>query len=292
MLPKTIRQEAEKILERHYNEPVTIEKAIPVGGGSINSAYRIETPLDSHFLKYNSAERFPGMFEKEAKGLQLMRATRTVYVPELIATGKAGSYAFILMEFLHPGSRRPDFWADFGKKLAGMHQTTNTQFGLDHDNYMGSLQQYNNYHKTWYDFFILERLQPQLHLACEKGYMNKGHVEKFQQLYKELINIIPEEQPALVHGDLYSGNYVVTENGTASIVDPAVAFNHREVDIAMSTMFGVFDNDFYDSYNQHFPMEKGWEERLNIYNLYPLLIHVNLFGMGYLASVERIIRMF
>lgn len=292
MLPKSIKSEAENLLDKYYNEPVTIEKTVSVGGGSINDAWRLETNVDSVFLKYNSDDSFPGMFEKEAKGLQLMRNTKTVYVPEVIGTGKTDNYAFIMMEFIHPGSKRTDFWSDFAAKLAHMHQNSNDKFGLDHDNYMGSLQQYNRFHENWYDFFILERLEPQLKLARNKGKMNKGHVENFEQLYKELINIVPEEKPALVHGDLYSGNYVITDNGTASILDPAVAYNHREVDIAMSTLFGMFDDEFYNTYNQHFPMEKGWQQRLDIYNLYPLLIHVNLFGMGYLSSVERIIKDF
>lgn len=292
MLPKSIKDEAENLLKKHYNEPVKIEKNISVGGGSINDAWRLETNVDSIFLKYNSDASYPGMFEKEAQGLQLMRNTKSVYVPEIIGTGNANGYAFILMEFIHPGSKRTDFWSDFAVKLAKMHQNTNEQFGLDHDNYMGSLQQFNRFHENWYDFFILERLEPQLKLARNDGIMNKGHVEQFKQLYKELINIVPEEKPALVHGDLYSGNYVITDNGTASILDPAVAYNHREVDIAMSTLFGMFDDEFYNTYNQHFPMEKGWQQRLDIYNLYPLLIHVNLFGMGYLSSVERIIKDF
>ncbi len=292
MLPVNIKNEAEKILASHFNTNVKIEKSISVGGGSINNALRLETNIESVFLKYNSAGRYPGMFEKEAKGLKLMRETRSVYVPEVIGTGSAGDHAFIIMEFIHPGSKRHEFWQDFARKLAMMHKNSNKQFGLDHDNYMGSLQQYNRYHESWYDFFILERLEPQLRLARNDGYMNKTHVEKFEQLYKELKNLIPGEKPALVHGDLYSGNFVVTDNGTACILDPAVAYNHREVDIAMSTLFGVFGQEFYDAYDQEFPMEKGWEQRLDIYNLYPLLIHVNLFGMGYLSSVERIIRNF
>ena len=292
MLYNPIKEEAEKILEHYYNEPVTIEKTVSVSGGSINDGWRLETNKETLFLKYNRSDRFPGMFEKEAKGLQLLRDTRTVYVPEVIGTGKAENFCFILMEFIHPGSRRNDFWSDFAGKLARMHQQTHEQFGLDHDNYMGSLQQYNKFHENFYDFFILERLEPQLRLAYDNEKLNKGHVEKFEQLYKELKNLIPEEKPALVHGDLYSGNYIVSDNGTASIVDPAAAYNHREVDIAMSTLFGAFDQEFYDTYNYEFPMEKGWEDRIKFFNLYPLLIHVNLFGISYLSSIERIIKDF
>lgn len=292
MLHKSIKEEAEKILSKYYNEPITINKTTSISGGSINDACRLETSDEPFFIKYNKSYLYPAMFEKEAKGLQILRDTRTVYVPEIIGTGQAENFSFIVMEYIEPGSRRNDFWSDFASKLAQMHQNTNSQFGLDHDNYMGSLQQYNKFHENFYDFFILERLEPQLRLARDKGKLNEGHVEKFEQLYKELKNIIPEEKPALVHGDLYSGNYVVSDNGTATILDPAIAYSHREVDIAMSNLFGVFDQEFYDTYNNHFPMEKGWEERIEIFNLYPLLIHVNLFGIAYLSSVERIIKDF
>ncbi|MFW6019026.1 MAG: fructosamine kinase family protein [Bacteroidales bacterium] len=292
MLHKSIRKEAENILKTYFNEPITINKATSVSGGSINDSWRLETNDETFFLKSNKSDRYPGMFEKEAKGLQILRDTRTVYIPEIIGTGKAEHYSFIVMEYIHPGSRRNDFWSDFAYKLAQMHQNTNDQFGLDHDNYMGSLPQYNKYHENFYDFFILERLEPQLRLAHDNEKMNQGHVQKFEQLYKELKNIIPEEKPALVHGDFYNGNLIISENGTATIVDPAIAYSHREVDIAMSTLFGDFDQEFYNSYNAHLPLENGWEERIPIFNLYLLLIHVNLFGIAYLSSVERIIKDF
>lgn len=292
MLSEHIRQEAKQLLDNHYKQAVNIENSQPVGGGSINEAWKLKTSQGDIFLKHNSAGKYPGMFEREANGLQLMRDSKSIPVPEVIGTGQAQDDAFIVMEFLNPAKRKNGFWKEFAENLAGMHKTTNDEFGLDHDNYMGSLQQYNKFHELWYDFFILERLEPQLRLARNEGKMNKNHVIKFEQLYKELQSIVPEEKPALVHGDLYSGNFVVNKAGQAAILDPAVAFNHREVDIAMSTLFGVFDQQFYEAYHQHFPMEKGWQDRLDIYNLYPLLIHVNLFGMGYLSSVERIIRSF
>lgn len=292
MLPRGIKQEAEKVLNDYYGTPTAIDSCSSMGGGSINAAYRLKTTEEDVFLKYNDVHRYPDMFEKEAAGLSIMRKTRTVYVPEVIGTGKTRNHAFIIMEFIHCGTRREGFWDDFGTKLAAMHRHKNKTFGLDHDNYMGSLVQSNKLHSNWYDFFILERLEPQLRLARNNGYMNKGHTEQFQKLYKELINIIPEEKPALVHGDLYSGNYLITDSGTPCIMDPAIAYNHREVDIAMSTLFGLFNDRFYSSYNQAFPMEPEWERRLDIYNLYPLMVHVNLFGMAYLSSVERITRKF
>ncbi len=292
MLPRGIKQEAEKVLLDYYGAPAGIEGSSTLGGGSINAAFRVETTEEDVFLKCNDVHSYPDMFEKESAGLSLMRKTRTVYVPEVIGTGKTHSHSFIIMEFIHSGMRKDSFWDDFGKNLAAMHGHSSKMFGLDHDNYMGSLVQSNNRHQNWYDFFILQRLEPQVRLARNSGYLNQGHIDQFQRLYKELINIIPEEKPALVHGDLYSGNYLITDSGTPCILDPATAYNHREVDIAMSTLFGLFDDRFYSSYNEESPMHPGWEQRIDIYNLYPLLVHVNLFGMAYLSSVERITRKF
>ncbi|MGM0582844.1 MAG: fructosamine kinase family protein [Bacteroidota bacterium] len=293
MLKQEIKNAAESILQSRLNPDLHITHTHVIGGGSINAAWKIDTNQETtFFLKHNHRTKFPGMFEKEEQGLKLMRETNTIHIPEVIGVGNTQEDAFILMEYISTSKKTSYFWSHFAKNLAKMHQNSDDQYGLDHDNYMGSLQQHNKRHTLWYDFFILERLEPQLHLARNKGLMNHGHVQQFEQLYKELQNLIPQEKPALVHGDLYSGNFVVNQYGEASILDPAVAYNHREVDIAMSTLFGKFDAEFYQTYQQYYPMEKGWEDRLDIYNLYPLLIHVNLFGMGYLSSVERIIKDF
>ena len=157
---------------------------------------------------------------------------------------------------------------------------------------MGSLPQANTFHSDWSSFFIEERLEPQLVAARDSGYFSSHDDERFQRLFKSFPSICPAEKPSLVHGDLWSGNYIVSDEGRACLIDPAVYYGHREVDIAMTTLFGGFDPEFYSSYDEAFPMEKGWEDRLEIYNLYPLLVHLNLFGAGYLGSIERIIRRF
>jgi len=172
---------------------------------------------------------------------------------------------------------------------SALHRHTGKQFGLKHDNYIGSLKQYNDQHDRWVDFFREQRLLVQMEMAAGSGLL-PGHVKAaFEQLFKRLDDIFPEEPPSLIHGDLWSGNYMVDEKGDACIIDPAVYYGFREMDIGMSRLFGVFGSEFYDAYNETWPMEPGWRERIEICNLYPLMVHVNLFGAGYMGSVESIL---
>jgi protein-ribulosamine 3-kinase len=157
---------------------------------------------------------------------------------------------------------------------------------------MGSLYQHNTFHNRWINFFIQERLERQVRLARDRGNISSADVSAFERLYKKLEEIFPETKPSLVHGDLWSGNFMINENGLPSLIDPAVYYGHPEVDIAMSTLFGGFADSFYETYNQSNPLEKGWQQRLDYYNLYPLMIHVNLFGESYLRAVRRIIQKF
>lgn len=264
----------------------------PVSGGSINHAIKITTARDKYFLKYNDAGSYPGMFEKEAAGLKLLRNSGEIDVPEVLYAGLAGTHSFLLLKFIESANESQDFWEDFGKRLAAMHGHKGGQFGLDHDNYMGSLYQYNTFHDKWIEFFVEERLERQVRLAREEAKISRQDVAAFERLYIKLDEIFPEARPTLIHGDLWSGNYMVNSEGRACLIDPAVYYGNPEVDIAMSTLFGGFSGKFYDAYTSHNPLEKGWQKRLDYYNLYPLMVHVNLFGGGYLGSVQRILRKF
>jgi fructosamine-3-kinase len=173
-----------------------------------------------------------------------------------------------------------------------MHRHTADSFGLDHDNYIGSLPQYNQKRENWPAFFAEMRLEPQMKMARDEGRMDASDQRSFEKLYERLDRIFPEEPPALVHGDLWSGNYMVGPEGEPYILDPAVYYGHREMDLGMSTLFGTFGDAFYRSYDAEYPLEKGWEERSDLANLYPLMVHVNLFGGGFASEVRTILRRF
>ncbi|MBE9491284.1 MAG: fructosamine kinase family protein [Bacteroidetes bacterium] len=292
MLPDTLAGKFESSLSVKFNQVVKILNIRSLSGGSINEAFLLETNAGKYFFKCNYASRYPGMFEKEAMGLQLLHEAKEIDVPKVIDYGTTGNHAYIILEYIDSISKRNDFWEAFGVALARLHKHSSYQFGLDHDNYIGSLYQWNNRHKDWITFFIEERLERQLKLAKDSGLFSSSLISQFNNLYNHLPDIFPVEPPSLIHGDLWSGNYIVGALGQAVIIDPAVYYGHREMDIGMSRLFGVFGNAFYNAYNQEYPMKEGWKERIDICNLYPLMVHVNLFGSGYVGSVQSIMMKF
>lgn len=292
LLPIAIRQHILQFLTSRTNQSVALISSKPLSGGSINNAFQIETSVGNFFLKYNTASKFPQMFQKEARGLELLRNTAAIDVPEVLQTGETGGQAYLLLSCIKSSHTAPDFWEIFSKRLAALHANHALQYGLDHDNYMGSLPQSNRFHEKWDDFFVHERLVPQVKIARDAGEIGQTMVAAFERLYTKLNEICPPSKPSLVHGDLWSGNFMVNHLGEPCLIDPAVYYGHPEVDIAMSTLFGGFSQSFYDAYNDHHSLEKGWRNRSDIYNLYPLLIHVNLFGGGYAHQVQRIVGRF
>ena len=290
MIPQNLKQEIESILSIKTGKEVEVKRTSSLSGGSINSAFRMDTSAGEFFMKYNRASAYPAMFETEARGLSLLHDAREIRVPEVIAQGDDGSNTFIILEYIDSASRKNDFWEVFGRKLAALHRHEGPYFGLDHDNYIGSLQQFNDKHDNWTDFFREQRLL--VEMAARSGLLPSRTRQAFETLFVTLDDIFPDEPPCLIHGDLWSGNYMVDDRGEACIIDPAVYYGSREMDIGMSQLFGVFGGGFYDAYNETWPMEPGWRERTEICNLYPLMVHVNLFGAGYLGSVESILARF
>jgi fructosamine-3-kinase len=288
MIPQEITDSLADFFLHSQHDSVDIIKVYPLSGGCINSVQRLQTSKGDFCVKYNFRERFPGMFVSEADGLASLRSSGEIRVPEVYTAASAGAYDYILLEYVDSGRKIPAFMQDFGRSLARMHRHSSSEFGYANDNYMGSLLQSNKKHTDWTSFFIEERLVKQISLA--HGNFTASNYDSFERLYARLDELLPKEPPALLHGDLWGGNYMVADNGKACLIDPAVYCGHREVDIAMTTLFGGFDEAFYASYNEEYPLVKGWQERLDIFKLYPLLIHLNLFGSGYLGSILDIIR--
>jgi len=294
MLPAAIEEKTKELLVSRAGEPVEIRRTGAVGGGCINDARVVDTSAGRVFVKHNDAGLYPGMFEAEARGLQLLADAGTLKVPEVVGWGDAGSHSMLVLEYIEGGVRRADFWEAFGAGLAQMHRQKpqTARFGLDHDNYIGSLPQRNKRHSGWVDFFVAERLEVQLKMARDAGKVGKEMVRMFGALYPHLPDFFPEEPPALLHGDLWSGNYMTGPEGQAAIIDPAVYYGHRYMDLGMSKLFGGFSTEFYQAYAEAYPMDAAWQQCMDIANLYPLMVHVNLFGGGYPASVKSVLRRF
>jgi len=268
-----------------------LENIIPISGGDINDAYRIIGKSNSFFLKVNSSHLYPKLFMMEREGLiSLKRAGASV--PECLGAGNFHDYAFIVLQWIESAENSPKAQENLGRMLALLHKNSDTTFGLDYDNYLGTVKQSNHRHQKWVDFFIEERLKKQLDLAKGKTVTDQSILKQFDQLFTKLPDLIPEEAPALLHGDLWNGNYLVGRHDTPYLIDPAIYYGHREMDIALSTLFGGFDPIFYQAYQEIFPLEKGWKERLSLHNLYILLFHANLFGGGYIQQVKSILNRF
>jgi len=281
----------EGIFFQVLGRPAEVIETQLLSGGDINTAARVYTTEGIYFVKWNSADR-EGMFEAEARGLELLRRSETVRIPEVIGHGHYQDKAYLILEYLDAASPRPTYWEAFGQALAEMHSHTQPRFGLSFDNYIGSLPQANTPSPNGIQFLIEHRLRPQVGLALYKGLLSKELFGRFERLYERLPDLLPNERPALLHGDLWSGNVVVDEQGMPALVDPAVYYGYREAELAFTTLFGGFEPRFYEAYQEAFPLEAGFQERVPIYNLYPLLVHVNLFGAGYVSGVERVLNAF
>jgi protein-ribulosamine 3-kinase len=284
MIPDSIRN----FLSDRLN--LDVSEVNRLSGGSINEAYRLESVQNSFFLKLNRSAP-ADFFSKEAMGLGLLRsATSDIIIPEVYAAESPAENrpGFLLMEYIEEGRDGDSF--GFGQNLAKLHQSTADKYGLDTDNYIGSLPQSNRQHDNWVGFFAEERIEPQIKLAVDSGKLSTAIRKPWKRLSARLNEIFPPAKPSLLHGDLWGGNYLFSSMGKAVLIDPAPYYGHPEMDLAFSRMFGGFSAGFYEGYESETALEPGFSERIPIYNLYPLLVHVNLFGGHYISQFNSILR--
>lgn len=263
-----------------------VQEADAVGGGCINNGARLRTTSGkSFFLKSN--QRAPAdMFAREAEGLHALRLAGGLRLPEPYLHGQD----FLLLEDLAPGTRRPDYWEQFGRGLAALHQHTSPQFGFAHDNYIGSTPQPNRWMDDGIQFFAEQRLLYQAGLAREAGLLGAEAIRQVERLAGRLGELTPLQPASLIHGDLWGGNAISDATGGPALIDPAAHYGWAEAELAMTTLFGSFPAAFYRAYQERRPLETGFEGRYPIYNLYHLLNHLNLFGESYLGEVLAILR--
>ncbi|HEY9636044.1 MAG TPA: fructosamine kinase family protein [Coleofasciculaceae cyanobacterium] len=260
-----------------------------IGGGCINQGYAISSNTSTYFVKLNQASRSQ-MFEAEALGLTQMLETKKIRVPKPICFGTVADIAYIVLEWLElGGSNDSKCWEQMGRQLAAMHRwTPSTQkgFGWDINNTIGSTPQINNWTSNWVEFFAEYRLGYQFQQARRRG----GHFPQQEQVMVAVGKLLAHQpKPSLVHGDLWGGNAAITKSGEPVILDPATYVGDREVDIAMTELFGGFPAAFYRGYNEVWPLDKGYKQRKTLYNLYHILNHFNLFGGGYGSQANRMI---
>ncbi|MDF5722181.1 MAG: fructosamine kinase family protein [Rhizonema sp. PD37] len=258
-----------------------------VSGGCINQGYAVCCDQLTYFVKINQASQVT-MFEAEALGLQHMLQTATIRVPKPICWGISSDSGYIVLEWLEMGRGNTITWEEMGRKLAAMHKATSSQgFGWVMNNTIGSTPQINTQTADWTEFYAKYRLGYQFQLARRQG----GSFPQEKELLAALPILLADHQPqaSLVHGDLWGGNAGCTELGEPVIFDPATYYGDREVDIAMTELFGSLPAAFYHGYNEVWPLDKGYERRKTLYNLYHILNHFNLFGGSYQGQANRMI---
>ena len=260
-----------------------------VHGGDINEASRIQCADGRQFFIKTNPSAPSNMFLREREGLDWLRGKHGLKVPEVLHCSSGDEPAYLIMEWIAPGRRVSNFEEQLGRGLAKLHLDAPDAFGWHADNFIGHLAQANRVTSTWLQFYREQRLLPQIELANKRNRLSSGAMRALERLLGVLDNHLPaNERPARLHGDLWSGNVHTDEEGQPVLIDPAVYGGHREIDLAMMKLFGGFSDRTFEAYHEVYPLEPGWKTRVELNQLYPLLVHVNLFGGHYAQSVERI----
>ncbi len=288
----TVYKEVEKALTEKFGEAVVIDNSESLGGGCINHASRIKTNVGTFFMKWNARCAFD-IFLREAESLQELKkaAGNELNIPEVyVAKNVDSTPGFLVQEYLPPCYSAAGDDEKLGRGLAVIHQYTNEKFGFFHDNYCGETIQTNDWKTNWTEFFRDNRLGFLLELIQKERSLSASDMKVYDKLLQKITELLPERSvPVLIHGDLWSGNYMITTHGPA-LIDPASYFADREMEMGIMTMFGGFSSRFYDAYNDVYPLSTDWRERNQLYQLYHVLNHYYLFGGGYQNQAFRIAR--
>lgn len=275
----------QELLQSIFHEEGLIS-ARRLTGGDINDVYYAQLSNGECVVKVNHATRYPKMFEREKDGLHLLKKHSSFVVPEPFRTGVIGDFSYLAMEYIQPGGRHyPN--EEAGRLLAQMHEHSSEQFGLESDNYIGSLPQNNDKRASWSEFFMQNRILPLL--SRTENYFSTSELDKIQSIGEMLDQYFDDRKPSLLHGDLWSGNTFTSENNRPVIIDPAVYFGHPFMDLGMTRLFGGFGSEFYEAYGEISPLPRHWQEACDIANLYPLFVHLALFGGGYKSQITSIV---
>ncbi len=271
---------------------IKVKSLHSVAGGDISAAYKLEANDKNYFIKANNKQEAERMFKTEMLGLQEIEKSNTIAVPHVHLVDKVEDTAFILMDFVE--SRKPNSkdYKHFGRNMAAMHQVEQDSFGFAEDNFIGSLPQSNKNHADWAEFYWAERIESQLKFSLERESLKPADIPEKERVMKVFNQVFGDVKPVLLHGDLWGGNYLIATDGSPVLIDPAVYYGHFMVDIAMTKLFGGYDKEFYDAYHEIHPKPEYYNEQIALYQLYYLLVHLNLFGSSYRSSVVDIMQRF
>jgi fructosamine-3-kinase len=276
------------IMQQALGDQISVNQVRGVGGGDIHQAWLADTNQGRLFVKTNHPKA-EALFAAESVALQAIAATETLRCPNVISYGVTDHQAWLVMEYIEMQGQGDEFLR--GQQLAQLHRHTHPQFGWGEHNFIGHTPQYNAWSNDWIDFFGQQRLKPQLELAKQNG-ASPGLVDLGYRLIDQLPRFFEsyQPQPSLLHGDLWGGNSAFDTQSQPLIFDPASYYGDRETDLAMTELFGGFAQDFYRGYEAEWPLDEGYAQRKDLYNLYHIFNHYNLFGGYYAQQAERILR--
>ena len=259
-----------------------------ISGGDISKAYKLTSEDQKWFVKLNS-NKFEEVFRIESDALQYLNSKSSLLIPKVVALDSHQDVSYLILEYIDPVLPSKEFWIKLGSGLAELHRNVSANYGWHSENFIGSIRQSNVRSDSWSEFYSTNRLKPLFDKGLKSGIFNKNDERLYLSFIRKLADMVPNERPALCHGDLWNGNFLSGLNGPY-LIDPSTSYMHREMDIAMSKLFGGFEYSFYESYNNSFPLEPGFEERMDIYQLYYILVHAILFGGNYILSTKQILK--
>jgi len=261
-----------------------------ISGGDSSFSFELDIEGDKFFFKSLGHENALNNYNQEHFSLDKLRNTEIIAIPKVESIIIDQESAGLLLEWIERKIPNQEELELFGTQIARLHKTNHENYGWPQDNYISILDQHNDWTETWTSFYIEQRITPLLEKGIDSNLFPKSLAKQLSTIAKHVELEVPNEQPSLIHGDLWGGNFIISKDGTPYLIDPSCYYGHREMDIAMSLLFGSFGRHFYSAYQNEYPLQPGFEERLPLLQLYPLMVHAILFKGHYIDSVKNVFK--
>ena len=273
---------------RQLDEGSRVRTIQSISGGDINEAFFVETDSQQYFVKLNKKQPLD-FFRFEVEGLQKIGETDTIACPNVYGLMEIDGVSMLWLEWVE-GRKTKDTERRLGENLAALHLREANHFGYEKQGYIGGLKQENALYDDWLSYYRDFRLKGQLERGRKEGRIRAEREKRLEKLLEQLDRWIPTQpKKSILHGDLWGGNWLTGPDGTPFVIDPSLLYGDHEFELAFTELFGGFSSDFYHAYNSVFPLSDTYEERKELYQLYYLLVHLNLFGESYGRPVDRIL---
>lgn len=287
---ESYQQVFESMLFETFGKEMEVLEFTVLSAGMVNTGSRLVTEDEVLFVKMNE-QPIENFFKQEAENLQLLKSLG-LSTPQVYGYGKVLGYNYLICELISEGQEEKQLWQQAGRLIGFLHTHKNEKFGFDSDNYLVDMKQDNRWQEDGIAFLVQNRILPAVGQCLMEEKISLSLYKSIESICHRLDRIIPQESPSLLHGDLWTGNVILSQHRKPYFIDPACYYGLRENELAFSYLFGGFDASFYDAYLEVCPIQTGFGERVSVYHIHPLLIHIYYFGSGYIPGLERIIKRF